>query len=169
MTEIKGPVRVRFAPSPTGYLHIGGVRTALFNWLFARHYGGQFLLRIEDTDEKRFVEGAANDLMTSMRWVGIDWDEGPDIGGPCGPYVQSERHAQGVYQPYAQQLLEAGLAYMSFTTEEELAENGPDESGRVHGRLERARLLLVPWRHLFAERRRRIRDPAARRRPTDSG
>ena len=122
MTQIKGPVRVRFAPSPTGYLHIGGVRTALFNWLFARHYGGQFLLRIEDTDEKRFVEGAANDLMTSMRWVGIDWDEGPDIGGPCGPYVQSERHAQGVYQPYAQQLLEAGLAYMSFTTEEELAE-----------------------------------------------
>lgn len=122
MIEIKSPVRVRFAPSPTGYLHIGGVRTALFNWLFARHYGGQFLLRIEDTDEKRFVPGAADDLMTSMRWVGIDWDEGPDIGGPYGPYVQSVRSEQGVYMPYANQLLEAGLAYMSFTTEEELVQ-----------------------------------------------
>lgn len=122
MIDIKSPVRVRFAPSPTGFLHIGGVRTALFNWLFARHYGGQFLLRIEDTDEKRFVPGAADDLMTSMRWVGIDWDEGPDIGGPFGPYVQSVRSEQGVYMPFANQLLEAGLAYMSFTTEEELTQ-----------------------------------------------
>jgi glutamyl/glutaminyl-tRNA synthetase len=80
MGEIQGPVRVRFAPSPTGYLHIGGVRTALFNWLFARHYGGQFILRIEDTDEKRYVPGSADDLMASLRWVGIEWDEGPDIG-----------------------------------------------------------------------------------------
>jgi glutamyl-tRNA synthetase len=122
MTEIHAPVRVRFAPSPTGFLHIGGVRTALFNWLFARHYGGQFILRIEDTDEKRFVEGAANDIMASLRWVGIDWDEGPDVGGPFGPYVQSIRNDQGIYRTYWEQLLEAGHAYMSFTTEEELAQ-----------------------------------------------
>ena len=93
MGEIQGPVRVRFAPSPTGYLHIGGVRTALFNWLFARHHGGQFILRIEDTDEKRYVPGSADDLMASLRWVGIEWDEGPDIGGPYAPYVQSSRCA----------------------------------------------------------------------------
>ncbi|WP_028457577.1 glutamate--tRNA ligase [Chloroflexus sp. Y-396-1] len=122
MSSIAGPVRVRFAPSPTGSLHIGGVRTALFNWLCARHYGGQFILRIEDTDEKRFVPGAADDISASLRWVGIDWDEGPDIGGPYGPYVQSERFEQGIYQPFIEQLLEAGLAYMSFTTEEELAQ-----------------------------------------------
>jgi glutamyl-tRNA synthetase len=122
MTEIKTPVRVRFAPSPTGYLHIGGVRTALFNWLFARHYGGQFILRIEDTDEKRFVEGAADDIMASLRWVGIDWDEGPDVGGPHGPYVQSLRQDQGLYRAYWELLLEAGHAYMSFTSEEELAQ-----------------------------------------------
>ncbi len=130
MIEIKGPVRVRFAPSPTGFLHIGGVRTALFNWLFARHYGGQFLLRIEDTDEKRFVVGAADDLMTSMRWVGINWDEGPDIGGPCGPYVQSVRHEQGIYKPHVEQLLAAGHAYMSFTTEDELTQMRADAEAR---------------------------------------
>ncbi len=122
MSAIAGPVRVRFAPSPTGSLHIGGVRTALFNWLCARHYGGQFILRIEDTDEKRFVPGAADDISASLRWVGIDWDEGPDIGGPYGPYVQSQRFEQGIYQPFIEQLLEANLAYMSFTTEEELAQ-----------------------------------------------
>jgi glutamyl-tRNA synthetase len=120
--EITGPVRVRFAPSPTGFLHIGGVRTALFNWVFAKHYGGQFLLRIEDTDEKRFVPGAADNLIDSLHWVGIEWDEGPDIGGPYGPYVQSERHEQGIYKPYIEQLLAEGNAYMSFTTEVELAE-----------------------------------------------
>jgi len=121
MIEITPPVRVRFAPSPTGYLHIGGVRTALFNWLFARHYGGQFILRIEDTDEKRYVPGAADDIMASLRWVGIEWDEGPDIGGPYGPYIQSLRFDQGIYQVYSEQLLESGHAYLSFTTEEELA------------------------------------------------
>ena len=108
MTTITGPVRVRFAPSPTGFLHIGGVRTALFNWLFAKHYGGQFLLRIEDTDEARFVPGAADSLMESLRWIGITWDEGPDIGGPHAPYVQSERKELGVYQPHADYLLENG-------------------------------------------------------------
>ena len=118
--EITPPVRVRFAPSPTGFLHIGGVRTALFNWLFARHYGGQFLLRVEDTDEKRYVPGAADDMMASLRWVGIDWDEGPDVGGPHAPYVQSQRNDLGIYRAYVDQLLERGQAYMSFTTEEEL-------------------------------------------------
>lgn len=120
MSLVQGPVRVRFAPSPTGYLHIGGVRTALFNWLFARHYGGQFLLRVEDTDEKRFVAGAAADMMGSLRWVGMTWDEGPDVGGPHAPYVQSQRHDQGIYTPFITQLLEGGHAYMSFTTDEEL-------------------------------------------------
>ncbi len=116
MLEITGPVRVRFAPSPTGYLHIGGVRTALFNWLFARHYGGQFILRLEDTDEKRFVQGAADDISASLRWVGIDWDEGPDIGGPHAPYVQSERKELGIYQRYADQLVASGHAYKCFVT-----------------------------------------------------
>jgi glutamyl-tRNA synthetase len=130
MAEIRGPVRVRFAPSPTGFLHIGGVRTALFNWLFARHYGGQFILRIEDTDEKRYVVGAADDLMTSLRWVGITWDEGPDVGGPHGPYVQSERHEAGIYRPFVEQLLAAGHAYKSFVTEEELAQMRADAEAR---------------------------------------
>jgi glutamyl-tRNA synthetase len=123
-------VRVRFAPSPTGFLHIGGVRTALFNWLFARHYGGQFILRLEDTDEKRYVTGAADDIMASLRWVGIDWDEGPDIGGPYEPYVQSVRSEQGIYKQYIDQLLAAGQAYMSFTTEEELEQMRADAAAR---------------------------------------
>jgi glutamyl-tRNA synthetase len=130
MAEISGPIRVRFAPSPTGFLHIGGVRTALFNWLAARHYGGQFILRIEDTDEKRYVEGAAEDIMASLRWVGLDWDEGPDKGGPHGPYVQSLRQEQGIYTPYVDQLLEAGHAYMSFANEEELARMRAESEAR---------------------------------------
>ncbi|HFC12058.1 MAG TPA: glutamate--tRNA ligase, partial [Anaerolineae bacterium] len=111
-------VRVRFAPSPTGYLHIGGVRTALFNWLFARKQGGQFILRIEDTDQKRFVEGSVEYITESLRWLGLDWDEGPDIGGPFGPYVQSERLA--MYQEGADLLLAKGMAYKDFTSAEEL-------------------------------------------------
>lgn len=119
MITVIPPVRVRFAPSPTGFLHIGGVRTVLFNWLFARHYGGQFILRIEDTDEKRYVAEAADDIITSLRWVGIDWDEGPDKGGPHAPYVQSERHELGIYQKYVNQLLAKGAAYKCFVTPEE--------------------------------------------------
>lgn len=120
MTVSSMPVRVRYAPSPTRFLHIGGVRTALFNWLFARHNGGEFLIRIEDTDEKRFVAGAADDALASLRWVGIDWDEGPDIGGPHGSYVQSERHAAGIYRPFVEQLLTSLRAYKSFVTEAEI-------------------------------------------------
>ena len=113
-------VRTRFAPSPTGYLHIGGARTALFGWLFARKHGGQFILRIEDTDEKRTVEGAMDGLMQSMRWLGLDWDEGPDIGGPCGPYVQSQR--RDLYHQWAHWLVDNGFAYKCFATAEELKE-----------------------------------------------
>ena len=84
-------VRTRFAPSPTGYLHIGGVRTALFNWLFARKHGGQFILRIDDTDQQRNVAEALQPILDGFRWLGIDWDEGPEIGGPYGPYYQSQK------------------------------------------------------------------------------
>ena len=86
-------VRTRFAPSPTGYLHIGGVRTALFNWLFARQHGGQFILRIDDTDQQRNVEEALQPILDGLRWLGIDWDEGPEVGGPYAPYYQSQRLA----------------------------------------------------------------------------
>jgi glutamyl-tRNA synthetase len=121
---------VRFAPSPTGFLHIGGVRTALFNWLFARHYGGQFLLRIEDTDEKRFVADAFKDIVASLRWVGIDWDEGPDVGGPHAPYVQSERSELGLYRQHVDWLLERGLAYKSFRTPEEIEQMKAEAQAR---------------------------------------
>lgn len=102
-------VRTRFAPSPTGYLHIGGVRTALFNWLLARRHGGQFILRIDDTDESRHVEEAVELILSGLRWLGIDWDEGPQIGGPCGPYFQSQR--QEVYQQALTHLIAGGFAY----------------------------------------------------------
>ncbi len=113
-------VRLRFAPSPTGYLHIGGARTALFSWMFVRRHGGQFILRIEDTDQKRLVDGAVEEIMSSMRWLGLDWDEGPDIGGPYGPYVQTERAE--LYQEWANWLVANGFAYKCFATAEELAE-----------------------------------------------
>nr|HPL30097.1 glutamate--tRNA ligase family protein [Anaerolineae bacterium] len=86
-------VRVRYAPSPTGSFHVGGARTALYNWLYARHTGGTFVLRIEDTDRTRYRPGALHDLLEGLRWLGLDWDEGPDAGGPFGPYTQSERVA----------------------------------------------------------------------------
>src|ERR1700759_4632122 len=111
-------VRTRFAPSPTGYLHIGGVRTALFNWLFARRHGGQFLLRIDDTDAERNVEAALAPILHGFRWLCIDLDEGPEGGGPYGPYYQSQRSAQ--YQAAVDRLLAAGLAYRDFATTEEL-------------------------------------------------
>jgi glutamyl-tRNA synthetase len=111
-------VRVRFAPSPTGYLHIGGARTALYNWMFARKHGGQFILRIEDTDQKRAVKGAVQALMDALRWMGLDWDEGPGVGGPHGPYIQSER--ADLYRQWAQWLLDHGHAYKCFCTADEL-------------------------------------------------
>ncbi|MHC5160165.1 MAG: glutamate--tRNA ligase, partial [Planctomycetota bacterium] len=110
----------RFAPSPTGYLHVGGARTALFNWLLARKTGGKFLLRIEDTDMKRNTATAADQVLKDLKWLGIDWDEGPDIGGPNGPYKQSERRA--IYDAYIAQLIDAKKAYYCFDTPEELTE-----------------------------------------------
>ncbi len=111
-------VRVRFAPSPTGPLHIGGVRTALYNYLFAKKHGGQLILRIEDTDQTRFVEGAQQYIIDSFKWCGIEFDEGVTKGGPFGPYVQSER--QDIYQQYSEQLIASGHAYYAFDTPEQL-------------------------------------------------
>jgi glutamyl-tRNA synthetase len=110
-------VRTRFAPSPTGFLHIGGVRTALFNWLFSRRQGGQFILRIDDTDQQRNVEEALAPILGGLRWLGIDWDEGPDVGGAYGPYYQSQK--QDRYQEAVQEMLAKDLAYYDYATPEE--------------------------------------------------
>ncbi|MEJ9210765.1 glutamate--tRNA ligase [Bacillus smithii] len=111
-------IRVRYAPSPTGHLHIGNARTALFNYLFARSRGGKFVIRIEDTDQKRNIEGGEQSQLKYLKWLGMDWDEGVDIGGPYGPYRQSER--TDIYKKYYEDLLERGLAYKCYCTEEEL-------------------------------------------------
>jgi glutamyl-tRNA synthetase len=111
-------VRVRYAPSPTGEPHVGNIRTALFNWLFARHEGGSFVLRIEDTDQTRLVPGALGKVLESLRWLGLEWDEGPEVGGPYGPYLQSERLE--TYHRYANQLLESDWAYLCYCTPERL-------------------------------------------------
>ena len=113
-------VRTRFAPSPTGYMHIGNLRTALYAYLYARKNKGAFLLRIEDTDQARFVEGAVAALYSALKLAGIAWDEGPDIGGPCAPYVQSERRA--IFIEYAERLVQENKAYHCFCSREELAE-----------------------------------------------
>jgi len=111
-------VRVRFAPSPTGYVHVGNARTALFNWLFARHYCGVFVLRIEDTDVERSKEEYEQQLLEDLRWFGIDWDEGPDKGGAFAPYRQSER--KEAYSRLATELIDQGHAYFCFCTAEQL-------------------------------------------------
>jgi len=110
--------RVRFAPSPTGYLHIGGLRTALYNYLFAKNKNGKLILRIEDTDRKRFVEGAVENLLDTLNWAGISFDEGPDVGGECAPYLQSER--LNIYKELAQKLISEEKAYYCFCTPERL-------------------------------------------------
>ena len=109
---------MRFAPSPTGFLHIGGARTAFFNWLFARHHGGTFILRIEDTDRTRYQPQALDDILTSLRWLRMDWDEGPEVGGEFGPYFQSERLT--LYRQYAEQLIREGHAYRCYCSSERL-------------------------------------------------
>ncbi len=111
-------IRVRYAPSPTGHLHIGNARTAIFNYLFARHNKGKFIIRIEDTDTKRNVADGEKSQLENLKWLGLDWDEGPDVGGDFGPYRQSER--QDIYTPLIQQLLDEGKAYESYRTEEQL-------------------------------------------------
>jgi len=113
-------VRVRFAPSPTGYLHVGGARSALFNWLFARKMGGQFLVRIEDTDQNRYNEQALHDLIRDLKWLGLNWDEGPEVGGPYAPYSQSQRLP--MYKAAADDLLAKGHAYRCFCTAERMDE-----------------------------------------------
>ena len=138
-------VRVRFAPSPTGPLHIGGVRTALYNYLFARQHGGQLIFRIEDTDSTRFVEGAEAYILESFRWLGIDFDEGVSFGGDKGPYRQSERRA--IYKEYVDRLLADGKAYIAFDTPEELAaarENVPNFQYDASTRLNMRNSLALP-------------------------
>src|ERR671913_153925 len=128
--ENHAKIRVRYAPSPTGRLHVGGVRTALFNWLFARKNGGTFVLRIEDTDLERSTEESVEQLKGSLHWIGLDWDEGPEIGGPYPPYRQTERF--DLYRGAAKRLLASGAAYYDFATPEELAELR--ERARAEGR-----------------------------------
>jgi len=118
MPNPNNPVRVRFAPSPTGHLHLGGARTALYDYLISRQTSGQFILRIEDTDRKRLVEGAEEELMAGLRWLGLEWDEGTDIGGPYSPYRQSER--KDFYQNYAAQLIESDHAFYCFCSADRL-------------------------------------------------
>ena len=113
-------VRVRYAPSPTGYPHIGNIRTALFNWLFARHHGGKFIVRIEDTDQERLVPGAVDGILDGLNWLDIDWDEGPRVGGPCGSYFQSERLP--LYHEGAEKLISQGAAYRCYCSRERLAQ-----------------------------------------------
>jgi glutamyl-tRNA synthetase len=125
---VTSPARTRFAPSPTGRTHIGGARTALYDYLLARQTGGKFILRIEDTDLKRTVAGAEAELMESLRWLGLDWDEGPDIGGPFGPYRQSER--KPIYHEHSQALLAGGHAYYCFCSPERLAQMRQDQQKR---------------------------------------
>ena len=116
--NLDSTVKTRFAPAPTGFLHVGGARTALFSWLAARKYGGKFILRIEDTDQARNVPGGLENILRDLAWLGLAWDVGPDVGGPHGPYLQSER--LDIYSEHVSRLLEAGQAYHAFETPEEL-------------------------------------------------
>ena len=139
-------VRVRYAPSPTGFLHIGNAQSALFNYLFARHFDGTMVLRIEDTDTKRNVEDGEASQRENLHWLGIDWDEGPNKPNPkYAPYRQSERNKEGIYHKYIQELLDKGIAYKDYSTEEELAEmrerqkannEPPHYDGRWYGKSE---------------------------------
>ena len=121
-------IRVRIAPSPTGMAHVGLFHTFLYNWLFARHHHGKFIVRIEDTDVARRVEGAVEALLEAIRWLGLDWDEGPEVGGPYGPYVQSERLP--VYQEHAQRLVAEGKAYYCYCSPERLSELRAEQERR---------------------------------------
>jgi len=121
-------IRVRYAPSPTGSPHVGNIRTALFNWLFARHHQGRFIVRIEDTDVARKVEGAVKEILNSLRWLGLDWDEGPEVGGKYGPYFQSERLS--LYQDAARRLIAQGNAYHCYCSPERLEEMRKEQARR---------------------------------------
>jgi glutamyl-tRNA synthetase len=157
MTEKR--VRVRYAPSPTGFQHVGGVRTALFDYLFARAMGGDFVLRIEDTDRTRYVDGALEDIYKTFEWLGIDFDEGPGKGGPCGPYIQSERRE--IYRRCAEVLLESDRAYLCFCDEGRLEElrGHADDGTQRHGYDRRCRYLTDTQRQ---ELRRKKPNPVVR-------
>ncbi len=128
MSDPISDVRVRIAPSPTGMPHVGLFHTFLYNWLFARHYGGKFVVRIEDTDVARLVDGAVEALLEALRWLGLEWDEGPEVGGPYGPYVQSERLP--LYREHAERLIAEGRAYLCYCSPEQLAELRADQERR---------------------------------------
>src|SRR5438093_13419398 len=121
-------VRTRYAPSPTGEPHLGNIRTALFDWLLARHHGGQFILRIEDTDQARYVEGGIETQMEVLRWLGLEWDEGPDVGGPHAPYIQSQRRE--LYDQHAEQLVGGDSAYLCYCSPERLDEVRKQQQAR---------------------------------------
>src|SRR5699024_10528332 len=129
---IMDKVRVRYAPSPTGFLHIGNARSALFNYLFARHYGGDFIIRIEDTDKSGHIETGEESQLKNLKWLGIDWDESIDKDGGYGPSRQSERGS--IYEPYIQKMLDEDLAYRCYMTSEEL-EKEREEQDRKSTRL----------------------------------
>ncbi|HSG10059.1 MAG TPA: glutamate--tRNA ligase family protein, partial [Longimicrobiales bacterium] len=147
-------VRTRFAPSPTGRLHLGNVRAAVFNWLFARRHGGTFILRIEDTDVERNVPGGEEGILEDLRWLGLDWDEGPEVGGPHAPYRQSGRDA--LYETYVSRLVASGHAYPCFCGDAELdVETSVGKEGRE------VRRYPGTCRHLPApERAQRLADGA---------
>ena len=135
--------RVRFAPSPTGYLHVGGARTALFNWLYARRQGGTFILRIEDTDAERSSDDMVTGILDGLRWLGLDWDEGPEVGGPCGPYFQSQRFDR--HRQIARDLLASGDAYRCYCSVERLREERERAEAKGEAWMyDRACLQLTP-------------------------
>jgi glutamyl-tRNA synthetase len=149
-------IRVRFAPSPTGFPHIGNIRTAIFDWLFARHEGGTFVLRIEDTDKARQVPGSLEEIMYVLRWMGMNWDEGPEVGGDYGPYFQSER--LDIYHKYAKQLIDDGHAYYCYCTAERLDEMRKQQQaeGKPTG-------YDRHCRHLSAEEKAKLESEGAKR------
>jgi len=128
MDQQNAPVRVRFAPSPTGHMHLGSARTALYDYLIAKKTGGQFILRIEDTDFKRYMPGAEEELINGLRWLGLEFDEGPDIGGPYGPYRQSER--KEIYLDHARRLIAEDKAYYCFCTPDRLTKMREEQQKR---------------------------------------
>ena len=142
---VMSKVRTRFAPSPTGRMHVGNLRTALYTYLIAKHEGGDFILRIEDTDQERFVEGALDIIYHTLKETGLVHDEGPDKDGGVGPYVQSERNAQGIYLKYAKQLIEQGDAYYCFCDKERLeslkSKVSDEDGGSLHSRYVRIRWM----------------------------
>ena len=142
--------RVRFAPAPSGSLHVGNARTALFNWLYARHNGGVMVLRVEDTDRSRVTEESYRAVLEDLRWLGLDWDEGPEVGGAHGPYYQSQKLAR--YQETVKQLLDKGLAYWDYATPEEIAAERCEHDVRVQAPFHATQVSDIKPRFLHGPR-----------------